>query len=202
MKIAPKNWQQFQHYKDRAPPWIKLHHKLLDDFEYQRLPVASRALAPMLWLLASEHQDGVIDADADVLAFRLRISITEVEEALAPLIGKGFFVVVQFDSKPLALCGRDAMPETEREAETEEKPEPPADAGPIWTESLVILTEQGQSAKTARSFLGMLCRQYEEGEIVEAVKASVGKADAVAYIRGVLKTRPKRGERERRRLAI
>jgi hypothetical protein len=55
MLIVPNNWAELQHYKDRSPPWIKLHKKLLDNFEFQSLPVASRALAPMLWLLASEH---------------------------------------------------------------------------------------------------------------------------------------------------
>lgn len=24
-----RNWEQFQHYKDRNPPWIKLHFALL-----------------------------------------------------------------------------------------------------------------------------------------------------------------------------
>ena len=50
-RIRPKNWHSFQHYKDRDPTWIKLHKKLLDDYEFQSLPLASRALAPMLWLL-------------------------------------------------------------------------------------------------------------------------------------------------------
>ena len=58
MLLITKNWAEFQHYKDRSPPWIKLHKELLDDRQYQSLPLASRALAPMLWLLASETKDG------------------------------------------------------------------------------------------------------------------------------------------------
>jgi hypothetical protein len=88
VKIQPKDWAEFQHYKDRNPTWIKLHRTLLDNFEFHRLPLASRALAPMLWLLASEDKEGVIDADPESLAFRLRCSIKEVETALSPLIGK------------------------------------------------------------------------------------------------------------------
>lgn len=61
MKLVPKNWTSFQHYKDRAPPWIRLHRGLLDDYEFQCLPVASRALAPMLWLLASAETSGEFD---------------------------------------------------------------------------------------------------------------------------------------------
>ena len=56
----PRNWEKFQHYKNRKPPWIKLHHDLIDDREYQRLPIASRALAPQLWLMASESKDGLL----------------------------------------------------------------------------------------------------------------------------------------------
>ena len=32
-----KNFEQFQHYKDRNPPWIKLWTKLLDDYEFNEL---------------------------------------------------------------------------------------------------------------------------------------------------------------------
>lgn len=115
MLIVPNNWAELQHYKDRNPPWIKLHKKLLDNFEFQSLPVASRALAPMLWLLASEHDNGVIDATPGKLAFRLRMSESSAKDALKPLIDKEFFSVVQGDSGVLAKVGRGARPETEEE---------------------------------------------------------------------------------------
>lgn len=97
MKIKPKKWSEFQHYKDGSNvTWVKLHMRLLDDFEFQGLPVESRALAPMLWLIAGQHPEGIIDASPETLAFRLRIKVSEVEHALSPLIGKGFFDVVEF----------------------------------------------------------------------------------------------------------
>jgi hypothetical protein len=115
MLISPNNWADLQHYKDRAPPWIKLHKKLLDNYEFQSLPVASRALAPMLWLLASEHELGYIDATPEKLAFRLRMSESTAKDALKPLIDKEFFSVVQGDSSVLATGKRGATPETEAE---------------------------------------------------------------------------------------
>lgn len=115
MLIVPNNWAELQHYKDRSPPWIKLHKKLLDNYEFQSLPVASRALAPMLWLLASEHKNGVIDATPEKIAFRLRMSESAAKDALKPLIEKGFFSVVDGDSGVLADRKRGAMPETEAE---------------------------------------------------------------------------------------
>jgi hypothetical protein len=147
MKIRPKNWANFQHYKDvhyangARPGWIKFHHKLLDDFEFQSLPVASRALAPMLWLIASEDREGAVDADPEKLAFRLRWTGSDISDALSPLIGKGFFEVIQFpspDARP-TLDPLYSEPRTEKRREEERREETP----------LVPLTRDG--GKEAKS---------------------------------------------------
>ena len=91
MTITPKNWSTFQHYKNRSPAWIKLHRGLLDDFAFSRLPVASRALAPLLWLLASEFDKGAIPYTYEEIAFRLRITEEDLVEAINPLIEAAFF---------------------------------------------------------------------------------------------------------------
>lgn len=121
MQIVPKNWSDFQHYRDRSPAWIKLHKRLLDDFEFQCLPVASRALAPMLWLIASEDTQGIIDADPKKLGFRLRMTSAQVTDALNPLIEGGFFSVVQDASNPLAETERIASLEEEEENKKREE---------------------------------------------------------------------------------
>lgn len=113
--IRVKNWDKFQHYKDRAPAWIKLHRDILDDFDFHSMPVASRALAPMLWLIASENERGEIDATPKRLAFRLRMTEKEVIDAVKPLIDNGFFVVVNDSSRLLAEC----LPREEEEREEE-----------------------------------------------------------------------------------
>lgn len=122
-KLHVKGWSDFQHYKDRSPPWIKLHKGLLDNYEYQMLPLASRALAPMLWLLASESEDGSIDASPDRLAFRLRTSRKEIDEGLKSLIQAGFLIPDQIASDLLAVRKRDACLEGETEVETEKEKE-------------------------------------------------------------------------------
>jgi hypothetical protein len=111
VRLAVKGWSQFQHYKHRKPPWIRLHRKLIDDLDWNRLPIASRALAPMLWLLASETMNGVIDGDSESIAFRLRYASTDFEEALKPLITGGW--IIRIDPKPavLAPCSQDAPSE-------------------------------------------------------------------------------------------
>jgi hypothetical protein len=114
MTIRPKNWTQFQHYKSRRPPWIRLYRSLLDDFEFQRLPLASKALAPLLWLLASESMTGEIDGDVPRLAFRLRMSEQQVSEGLTPLLHSQFFERVQDASSAQASRSQVATPETEQ----------------------------------------------------------------------------------------
>lgn len=114
--LTPKNWTTFQHYHDRRPPWIKLHKSLLDDIDYLCLPDASKALAPFLWLLASEYQDGQISLSMPKLAMRLRMSEDKLAEALKPLIEQGFFVASDMlaNMEQYARLDRE---ETEREKE-------------------------------------------------------------------------------------
>ena len=53
MKFKVKNWNEFQHYKDRNPPWIKLHNQLLDDYEFEMLADATKGHLLCIWMLAS-----------------------------------------------------------------------------------------------------------------------------------------------------
>lgn len=119
MIIRPKNWNEFQHYKTRRPPWIKLHKKLLDDYEFSTLCIEAKALAPLLWLLASESDDGCFRADSDVLSFRLHIASKVIAKGVSDLISKGFFECMQDASNPLASGLRSACLETETETERE-----------------------------------------------------------------------------------
>ena len=116
MYLIPKNWNEFQHYKDRCPPWIKLHRDLLNDRDFMRLPLASKAIAPLLWLLASEDKSGKFNADIEELEFRLRMSESDIKKGLNALIDNGFFIDAD---TMLAPCLQDATPEAEAEAETD-----------------------------------------------------------------------------------
>jgi hypothetical protein len=83
MKISIKGWAHFQHFKDRRPPWIKLYRDLLDDVEWHELDPKAAKMLVMLWLIASED-DGQLP-DSKTLAFRLRISVTEVKSLISKL---------------------------------------------------------------------------------------------------------------------
>jgi hypothetical protein len=123
MKLRVKDWADFQHYRDRSPPWIKLHRGFLDDYDFHRLPDASRALAPLLWLLASEHQAGEIDYNIPKMAFRLHMTEEKLAASIKPLIDSGFLLCDGDASGVLAECKRDACLETETETEGETETE-------------------------------------------------------------------------------
>jgi hypothetical protein len=121
--LRVKNWAEFQHYAKRRPPWIKLHHSLLDDYAWHRLPEASKALGPMLWLLASERVDGAVPYDLETIAFRLHMTRDKVDAALGPLIGAGFMIEEHDAGAPLAACQQPASSERERQRKSRRKSE-------------------------------------------------------------------------------
>jgi hypothetical protein len=110
--ISIKNWQKFQHYKDRCPPWIKLHRDLLRDYDFLCLQDASKLQLMLLWLLASQ-MNNKIPADDNFIKTQIGIhgdlSIKELKD-------KGF---IYDASDMLAECKQSAIGETETETETE-----------------------------------------------------------------------------------
>lgn len=96
------DWQDYQIYKDRRPPWICFHRTLLDNRKFQGLPESARCMLPMLWLLASENRDyksGLIELSDEDIAYRLRISEDKVKKNAEILVSNGFIKVVRFDTE-------------------------------------------------------------------------------------------------------
>lgn len=87
-----KNWSKFQHFKDRRPPWVKLHRELLDDRGFNALDPMSCKVLVMLWLIASESLEGHITSDVEQLSFRLRLPEAQVQAAVTDLLESGFLV--------------------------------------------------------------------------------------------------------------
>lgn len=114
------NWQKYQHYKNRRPPWIKLYSKLLRKYEFICLQDDSKLLLIFLWLLAStvEEDDPVIPADLDYLKQQLPI---KAKIDLQPLIEAGFIEVLAICKQNDSNLPQTEAPYTETETETEEK---------------------------------------------------------------------------------
>ncbi len=124
-----RNWKKFQHYLNRAPPWIKLHRRLLDDRDYLRLSLEAQAILIRLWLLASESKDGSFDADVDELSFRLRVEHSKVAAAMLEIV-PGFAEEVAGDRAEVsAQCA--PVPEVAQPDDPAGVPPPPAPPAPL-----------------------------------------------------------------------
>lgn len=113
-KYRIPTWGEYQHYKDRNPPWIKLHYETLSSATWVTLDDASRVLAIACMLIASRH-DGKIPADDSYIR---RVAYLNKKPNYSPLITAGFLEPLADASTMLA----DARPETEaysKETETE-----------------------------------------------------------------------------------
>lgn len=118
MTYRIKGWVKFQHFKDRRPPWIKLYRDILEDPDWHDLDGDTAKILVALWLLASEDEDqeGKLP-DSRRLAFRLRVSETKVNQALAKLS----HWLEQDDIDVISTGYQVDAPETETETETKKK---------------------------------------------------------------------------------
>jgi hypothetical protein len=171
--LRVKNWAEFQHYAKRRPPWIKLHHSLLDDYAWHRLPEASKALGPMLWLLASERVDGAVPYDLETIAFRLHMTRDKVDAALGPLIGAGFMIEQHDAGAPLAACQQPASSEreTEKESKTERERDTRAHQAPTKVPEAIAAAARARGSGTSLAQPIPEDWQPGEGDVAWAAKA-------------------------------
>jgi len=57
--IEVVHWEEFQHYKHRNPPWVKLHNQLLENYDYTCLPDCSKSHLLGIWMLASRTENKI-----------------------------------------------------------------------------------------------------------------------------------------------
>jgi hypothetical protein len=87
-----RNWDQFQHYRHRSPPWIKLHRDILASEDWVMLADASKLLM-LVCMVVGARLDGRVPADPHYLK---RVAYLDKLPDLKPLIKCGFL------TKPLA----------------------------------------------------------------------------------------------------
>lgn len=106
-------WDEFQHYKDRDPPWIKLHRKLLTSETWVTLDDASRVLAVALMLLAA-GTDNKIPANPEYLT---RVAYLNSAPDWRPLVNVRFIDLIDENGKPLATASTPIATDTECSSE-------------------------------------------------------------------------------------
>lgn len=84
----------------------------------------------------------------------------------------------------------------------EADPEADASPDPIWGPGLEILLTAGVPEKHARPFIGSLLGLWESSDVLAALQAASGKADPRGYVRGVLRSVPKKGQRSELKVAM
>jgi hypothetical protein len=171
--LRVKNWEQFQHYTNRLPPWIKLHRELLTDYDFCHLPDETKGHLLMTWLLASQ-MDGRIPDDPVWIAARIGAN---KPVNLKQLVEGGWLIREQVASKPLAKRKQSAPVETETykpitETEKEKPVEPLADWIPkaAWQDFVAYRKQQkGWTAKAETLLLRELERLHGLGNDATAV---------------------------------
>jgi hypothetical protein len=121
-----KNWEKFQHFKDRRPPWIKLYRDLLDDAEWAELSPPNAKFLIMLWLLASEEKGEL--PDTKKIGFRLRMS----EKSVKSIVSELSHWLIQDDIKTISTRHQLVPSETETETYNKE-----TEATPLRASSVV-----------------------------------------------------------------
>ena len=151
--IRVVNWEHYQHYKNRNPPWIKLYTRLIDgdSREFGRLKDEEKWQFLAILMLASRQQNA-IPFDLDWISERLRL---RSKLNLKALEATGMIEVAEVASIALADCKQDAIPEESREEKRER-----------------------QSAALAKAPAAHV-RIFEEESRKADVIAAIEKADAV-----------------------
>ena len=123
--LRVKNYERYQHYKDRRPPWVKFYIELLDDYALNRQKPTTRLLAVLFLLLAATH-DNRIPNDSEWIAEKAHMKSRDVAESVETLVSIGFLTLAGRNhsaSKAIAKRSKSARPETETEKRQRKKTE-------------------------------------------------------------------------------
>lgn len=199
--FAVKNFEKFQHYKERSPVWIKLYSSVLEDYEFAKLPDASKAHLLAIWLLASRYSNRV-PYDAQWISTRINATCAV---DLAILERAGFILKLNAEldaSKSLAQTDERASLETETETDTltanAVKGGDAAASAPVNLKSQVFgpcLTWLAQATartpKALRPHVGRWCKDYGDASVIECILEAQREApvDPEAWIIGALRKR-------------
>lgn len=113
--LSVRNWDKFQHYKQRKPPWIKLYSSLLCSHNVSALSDVGKFHLVAIMSLASQY-DNKVPFDKAWIA---RVINAKSRINWDALLNCGMIYCKQDASTMLATCKQNACLETETETETE-----------------------------------------------------------------------------------
>jgi len=114
-----RNWDRFQHYSKRNPPWFKLYNSILSDYDFRSLSDRSKLVLLLVWALASLTKNKIT---SDTAQLRALLGLKGRSISLKELIDNNY--LIPYDASK-ALSSRKQYPEpigaTESETESESK---------------------------------------------------------------------------------
>lgn len=183
--IRVKNWEKFQHYKDRSAPWIKLYRDMMDSAFWVMGSDASKLLATCTMLLAVRN-DNKIPLDE---AYIQRVCHLGKAPDFSELLKYEFIEFInengeclQDASTVLAMC----TPEKNREEERREdsmsgKPDalPPSKLNGKKAEAVEVLNflneKAGRAYRPTEANLGFIVARFKEGATVSDCRKVIAK---------------------------
>lgn len=119
------NWEKYQHYKNRRPPWIKLLTEIIDEFDRQGkpkkfygLPDTAKLTFVGLLCLRSRYELYIPYPDDKWLKYNIGVKHINLQ----PLMNAGFITIASNTaSNTLAKCYQNPSPELDTERENREQ---------------------------------------------------------------------------------
>jgi hypothetical protein len=109
--IVVCRWDEFQHYKDRAPTWIKNYVRLVNDDDYLALSPGTRGVLHGLWIMFAEARGVLSESRASHTLVPRAAHAKHWRRHLTSLSDAGFIALVA--SKPVPIRYGSAIPEKE-----------------------------------------------------------------------------------------
>lgn len=178
--IVIKGWEEYQHYKDRDPPWVKLHRKMLTSVTWMHGTNLTRIIQIASILLAPRYKNQ-IPCDPETLRRAGGIDGTdrEILDGIAYLVEHDFLDIQEVAETAkrdafnlLAKCS------SEKEAEAEEEADPDCSAAAPPCE---------RSASTALAVSRGTRIKREEPDWLPAFKAIYPKRSGDPNWRGAIR---------------
>jgi len=108
------NWDRFQHYTKRNPPWIKLHYEILSSADWVELSDASRVLAVACMLIASRNE-GIVPSNKEYIK---RVAYLNKTPDFQPLLKCGFLQGYEGMQADASTMQADATSESDSETDS------------------------------------------------------------------------------------
>lgn len=164
-----RNWDKFQHYKQRNPPWIRLHRTLLRDHKFNQLSEWEQWTLVRLWLLASEASNHMAFDERWV---RKAINATK-RVPLEKYVNMGFIELVSERDASSVLAPRKQSAEPEAEVSEAEVSEQSSGASDFVLRLLKVMHDADERTPIVLRTL-IETNRLTEGDVAWAIECATG----------------------------